>query len=128
MHEFYHRIFYDRTPIKNNKMNASIFLWLANSMKKYEWSLKRLNFALSLIAGKWHSLSEITNITKISKNTFNDLKKRETGVTKQRTSHSKKLTEADKYQIVLHIQWDSKTCQLSLHQLIKDFQLNASKK
>ena len=76
-------------------------------MKKHEWSPRRRNFALGLIAGKRHSLSEITNITKILKDTLNDLKKHETGVTKQRTSHSKKLTEADKCQIVLYIRRNS---------------------
>ena len=73
-------------------------------------------------------MSEITNITKIPKGTLGDLKKRGTRVTKQRTGRPKKLTEADKRQIVLHIRRDSKTRWLSLHQLIKDLQLNALEK
>ena len=83
---------------------------------------------MGLIAGKRHSLSEITNITNIPKGTLGDLKKRGTEVTKQRTGRPKKFTEADKRQLVLHIRRDSKTRRLSLHQLIKNLQLDASEK
>jgi hypothetical protein len=63
-------------------------------MKKRKWSPRRRNIALGLIAGNRHSLSEITNITNIPKGTLGDLKKRGTGVTKQRTGRPKKFAEA----------------------------------
>ena len=83
---------------------------------------------LGLFAGDWHSLSEITNITNIPKETLNDLKKCGTSINKQGMSYPKKFTEADKCWIVLHIRRDSKMYWLSLHQLIKDLQIDASEK
>ena len=109
-------------------MNASFVCGFADIMKKHEWSPESRNKALGLIAGGRHSLRDITNITNIPKETLGDLKKRGTGVTKQRGGRLKKFDTRDKCRIELHIRRDSKTRRLSLHQLIKDLLLDALEK
>ena len=97
-------------------------------MKTREWSPRRRNQALGLMAGSWHSLSEITSITNIPKGTLGDLKKRGTGISKPRCGRPKKFSIADKRQIDLYIRRNATTRRATLESIIKALTLDASPK
>ena len=71
-------------------------------------------------------MSEISQITNISKGTLGDLKKRNTSLSKARTERSNKLSDRLKRQIVLHITRNHKSRRLSVKSIIQDLDLDIS--
>ena len=92
-------------------------------MKTCEWTPKQRSRALELIKGGRHSLSEISQITNIPKDTLGDLKKRDTPLSKARTECPHKLLEHAKRAIERLIRQSYKTRCLSAKSIIYDLQL-----
>jgi len=92
-------------------------------MKTCEWTPKRWSRALGLIKRGRHSFSEISQITKISRGTLEDLKKRDTSLSKAHTGHPHKLSEHAKRAIERLIRQSYKTRRLSAKSIIHDLQL-----
>ena len=79
-----------------------------------------------MIAGGRYSLTEITNITNISKGTLSDIKKWKTIKTKPRNDRPKKLTKHDKRHIEIYIHLNSQMRRSILLQLKKNLHLDAT--
>ena len=88
-----------------------------------QWMPKRQSKALELIQGERHSLSEITKITNIPKQTLGDLKQRNTPITKPPSGRPAKLSECHKRQIVFHMARNHQSRRLSVRSIIQDLQL-----
>ena len=88
-----------------------------------QWTPKKRSRALGLIQGGRHSLSEITKITNIPKQTLGDLKKRNTPLSKPRSGRPSKLSDRHKRQIVFHITRNYQSRRLSAPSIIRDLQL-----
>ena len=95
-------------------------------METHEWTPKRRSIALGLIQGSQHSLSEISHIADIPKDTFGNLKKHNTPLNKVRSDHSSKLSVYNKCQIVIHITRNHESRCLSVMLIIQDLQLDIS--
>lgn len=93
-------------------------------MKTLEWTPKRRSRALELIQGGWHSLSEKSHITKISKGLLGNLKKRNTSLNKVWSRCPPKLYVHNKHQIVFCITRNYESYHLSIISIIQNFQLN----
>ena len=88
-----------------------------------QWTPKWRSRALGLIQGERHSLSEITKITNIPKQTLGDLKQYNTPISKPRSGCPAKLSERHKRQIVFHITRNYQSHHLSVCFIIEDLQL-----
>ncbi len=93
-------------------------------MKTHEWSSGRRYKTLGLIEGKRHSLSDITDIPNIPKDTLSDIKKRGIGISKQRSGHPKKLTAWDKHRIKRFNRINKFTRRVALSRFKSILQLN----
>jgi len=80
--------------------------------------------AFGLIQGEWHSLSEITKNTNISKAILENLKKYDIPLNKVRTGRPLKLSGCHKCQIVFYIIHNHESCRLSVLSIIRDLQLD----
>ena len=69
---------------------------------------------MGLIEGKRYSLSEITNIINIPKDTLSDIKKRGTGLSKHRSDRPKRLTSRDKRRIERFIRINKSTRRVTI--------------
>ena len=85
-----------------------------------QWTPKKRSRALGLIQGERHSLSEITKITNIPKQTLGDLKKRNTPLNKPRSGHPSKLSDRHKRQIIFHVTRNYQSHRLSALSIIRD--------
>jgi len=72
-------------------------------MRILHWTPKKRSGALGLIEEGLHTLSEITQITNIPKETLKPLKKQNTSLNKVQLDHPSKLSLHHKRQIVFYI-------------------------
>ena len=90
-----------------------------------QWTPKKQSRVLGLIQGDRHSLSKITKITNIPKQTLEDRKKCNTPWSKPQLSCPSKLSDHHKCRIIFHITRNYQSLRLSALSIIRDLQLQA---